>query len=47
VRSQSVSELRSFSTFDAIFSDLLMPEMSGMDVYDVLTERYPDAAERA
>jgi PAS domain S-box-containing protein len=32
--------------FDIIFSDLMMPEMSGMDFYDDLARRFPDAARR-
>jgi two-component system cell cycle sensor histidine kinase/response regulator CckA len=32
--------------FDMIISDLMMPEMSGMDFYDELTRRFPTAAER-
>jgi PAS domain S-box-containing protein len=32
--------------FDVIFSDLMMPEMSGMDFYDELARRFPDAARR-
>jgi len=30
--------------FDIIFSDLMMPEMSGMDLHDELAQRFPDAA---
>jgi len=32
--------------FDVILSDLMMPEMSGMALYQELTRRYPDAARR-
>ena len=32
--------------FDVILSDLMMPGMSGMDFYDELTARFPDAARR-
>jgi two-component system cell cycle sensor histidine kinase/response regulator CckA len=32
--------------FDVIISDLMMPEMSGMDFYDELARRFPAAAER-
>ena len=32
--------------YDVIFSDLMMPEMSGMDLHDELARHFPDAAER-
>jgi nitrogen-specific signal transduction histidine kinase/CheY-like chemotaxis protein len=32
--------------FDVILSDLMMPEMSGMELYEELTRRFPRAAER-
>ena len=32
--------------FDVILSDLMMPEMTGMDFYDELERRFPDAARR-
>jgi CheY-like chemotaxis protein len=32
--------------FDAILSDLMMPEMSGMDLYAALQARAPELAER-
>lgn len=32
--------------FDVIFSDIMMPEMSGMAFYEELTRRFPAAAER-
>jgi PAS domain S-box-containing protein len=32
--------------FDAILCDLMMPEVTGMDFYDRLVERYPDQAAR-
>ena len=38
--------LESGKHFDVILSDLMMPEMSGMDLYDELTKRVPDAAQR-
>jgi CheY-like chemotaxis protein len=38
--------LMSGRRFDVILSDLMMPEMSGMDLYDELAKRYPDAAKR-
>jgi CheY-like chemotaxis protein len=33
-------------TFDIIFSDLMMPEMSGMDFHEEALRRFPDAADR-
>jgi CheY-like chemotaxis protein len=36
--------LETGSRFDVIFADLMMPEMSGMDFYDELERRFPDAA---
>ncbi|CAN5925212.1 hypothetical protein BH11MYX4_BH11MYX4_34540 [soil metagenome] len=38
--------LEAGSRFDVIFSDLMMPEMSGMDFYDELVLRHPEAARR-
>jgi PAS domain S-box-containing protein len=32
--------------FDVVFSDLMMPEMSGMDLYEELARKYPQIAER-
>jgi CheY-like chemotaxis protein len=32
--------------FDLIVSDVMMPEMSGIDFYEVLCARYPDDARR-
>ena len=32
--------------FDVILSDLMMPEMSGMDFYDELARRFPAHVER-
>jgi PAS domain S-box-containing protein len=32
--------------FDVIFSDLMMPEMSGMELYQQLVERCPEAAQK-
>ena len=34
------------SAFDVILSDLMMPEMSGMEFYDELTRRFPEVADR-
>jgi CheY-like chemotaxis protein len=33
-------------TFDFIFCDLMMPEMSGMDVFAELSRRQPEVAEK-
>ncbi|HSO32689.1 MAG TPA: ATP-binding protein, partial [Labilithrix sp.] len=38
--------LEAGTRFDVIFSDLMMPEMSGMDFYDELVRRHPEAARR-
>ena len=38
--------LASGKRFDVILSDLMMPEMSGMEFYDELTRRFPAAADR-
>jgi PAS domain S-box-containing protein len=38
--------LASGRNFDVVFSDLMMPEMSGMDFHDELTRRYPAVAQR-
>ncbi len=32
--------------FDVILCDLMMPQMTGMDLYAVLASEYPDQAER-
>lgn len=32
--------------FDIVLSDVMMPEMSGMDFHDELTRRFPEVAER-
>ena len=38
--------LASGRTFDVILSDLMMPRMTGMDLYDELSKGFPWAAER-
>lgn len=38
--------LASGRSFHVILSDLMMSELSGMDFYDLLTRRFPDAAPR-
>jgi PAS domain S-box-containing protein len=43
---QALELLESGERFDVILSDLMMPEMSGMDFYDELTRRFPEAAGR-
>ncbi len=39
-------ELISKAEFDLILSDVLMPEMSGIDLYEVLREASPSSSER-
>jgi CheY-like chemotaxis protein len=34
------------ASFDFIFCDLMMPEMSGMDVFAEISRRYPEMTER-
>jgi two-component system cell cycle sensor histidine kinase/response regulator CckA len=43
---EALELLRSGKHFDIIFSDLMMPEMSGMDFYAELTRGFPHATER-
>ncbi len=43
---EALDLLASGTRFDVIFSDLMMPEMSGMDFYDELTRRLPNIARR-
>jgi DNA-binding NtrC family response regulator len=43
---EALALLAAGKRFDVILSDLVMPEMSGMALYQELKERYPDAARR-
>jgi two-component system cell cycle sensor histidine kinase/response regulator CckA len=43
---QAPEVLDSGKTFDIVFSDLMMPEMSGMDFYYEVAQRFPAIAER-
>jgi PAS domain S-box-containing protein len=43
---QALKLLDSGKTFDIVFSDLMMPEMSGMDFYHEVAQRFPALAER-
>ncbi len=43
---QALESLSSGQRFDVIFSDLMMPQMTGMDFYRELTKRSPDDAGR-
>jgi two-component system cell cycle sensor histidine kinase/response regulator CckA len=43
---QALELLFAGSQFDVILSDLMMPEMSGMDFYDELLLHFPEAARR-
>ena len=42
----ALAALATGARFDVILSDLMMPEMSGMELYDELRRVYPDVAER-
>jgi len=42
----AIAQLDAGREFDVILSDLMMPVASGMDLYDVLTRRFPAAAGR-
>jgi PAS domain S-box-containing protein len=44
--SEALSVLADDGTFDFIFCDLMMPEMSGMDVFAELLRRQPEVAEK-
>jgi two-component system cell cycle sensor histidine kinase/response regulator CckA len=43
---QALDHLDSGKRFDIILSDLMMPQMSGMDFYDEVARRFPDVAGR-
>lgn len=40
---EALALLAAGQRFDAILCDLMMPELTGMDLHDVLRERFPDA----
>jgi CheY-like chemotaxis protein len=44
--SQALELLVDGQRFDVIFCDLMMPEMTGMDLHEQLTQRVPDQAAR-
>jgi PAS domain S-box-containing protein len=43
---EALERLRRDPPFDAVLCDLIMPEMTGMDVHEALTETDPDLASR-
>jgi CheY-like chemotaxis protein len=42
----ALERLRAGATFDIIFSDLMMPQVTGMELYARLCEEFPDQALR-
>jgi signal transduction histidine kinase len=43
---EAISRVVSGERFDVIVSDLMMPEVTGMEIHDVLVRRVPEQAER-
>jgi signal transduction histidine kinase/DNA-binding response OmpR family regulator len=42
----ALEHLRGGATFDVIFSDLMMPQVTGMELYQRITEEFPEHAPR-
>ena len=42
----ALERLRSGNTFDVIFSDLMMPQITGMELYDRICKEFPEHAPR-
>ncbi len=43
---EALTKLLAGEPFDAVFCDLMMPELSGMDLYERLQEQKPELASR-
>ncbi|NOY24445.1 MAG: PAS domain S-box protein [Oligoflexia bacterium] len=43
---EALDRIDSGQVYDVIFCDLMMPEITGMELYQILVERYPDLARR-